>query len=73
MMVSRTTEGKRTYFNMRQQSRAIMAPMTVEPRNITINVQTALQIARKDMGVRRNFDMVLNMTIETASLITDSP
>ena len=39
----------------------------------TRKVPTASITAAKDMGINKNFDIVLNTTIEIASLITDSP
>ena len=46
---------------------------TVDPMNITNSVPIALKTAMEDIGVTRKSDMVLNITIETASLMTDSP
>ena len=38
-----------------------------------MKVQIALQTPAADIGVSKNLESELNMTIETASLITDSP
>lgn len=40
---------------------------------MTMNVQIASTTPAADMGVNKNFDKVLNITIQTASLTDDSP
>lgn len=48
-------------------------PHTVEPNNITKKEPHAFITAPNESGVSKNFDSVRYITIDTASLITDSP